>query len=121
MKDGYTLKETFCALEKTLEGDDRLAKRNLLDRLVVLLFTTDNAAPALVEAGGIPALLSSAQDRDEKIRLHAVHALSRLAESGYSREIREAGGIRILNHLLSDPYRPLREMAEKAIKKLDIP
>lgn len=121
MKDGNTFHETFCALEKTLEGDDRLAKRNLLDRLVVLLSTSDNAAPALVESGGIPALLSSAQDRDEKIRLHAVHALSRLAESGYSGEIREEGGVRVLHNLLSDPYRPLREMAKKAIQKLDVP
>ncbi|MBP7119606.1 MAG: armadillo/beta-catenin-like repeat-containing protein [Methanolinea sp.] len=111
-------KEIVCGLERAIVGDDRISRRRLLDRLVVLLFTTDTAAQALVSQGGIPVLLNSARDRDEKIRIHAIHALSRLAESGYASDIKKAGAKTILLPLLDDPYSPVRSMAEKLIDKL---
>jgi len=112
-------REIVCGLERAIVGNDRIARRRLLDRLVVLLFTTDTAAPALVSHGGIRVLLTAARDRDEKIRLHAVHALSRLADSGFASELRDAGARTSIAPLMEDPYVPLRAMAEKLLEKID--
>lgn len=118
MTAGGEEKDIVCGLERAIVGNDRVARRRLLDRLVVLLFTTDTAAPALVSHGGIRILLSAARDRDEKIRLHAVHALSKLADSGYVAELEAAGVRDVITPLLDDPYLPLRTMAGKFIDKL---
>ncbi|MCU0632645.1 MAG: armadillo/beta-catenin-like repeat-containing protein [Methanolinea sp.] len=114
-------REIVCSLERAIVGNDRVARQRLLDRLVVLLFTTDTAAPALVSQGGIKILLTAVRDRDEKIRLHAVHALSRLADSGYTAEMKKARAREAIIPLMEDPYTPVRAMAEKFLKKLDKP
>lgn len=119
MTGGEDEKEIVCGLEKAIVGNDRIARRRLLDRLVVLLFTTDTAAPALVSRGGVMVLLTAARDRDEKIRLHAIHALSRLADSGYADDLRKAGARNGILPLKNDPYAPVRSMAEKFLEKLD--
>jgi len=111
-------KEIVCGLERAIFGDDRVSRRRLLDRLVVLLFTTDTAAQALVTQGGIPVLLTATRDRDEKIRIHAIHALSRLADCGYLTEIRDSGAINTILPLLNDPYPPVRSMASKLLEKI---
>lgn len=111
-------REIVCGLERAIVGDDRVSRRRLLDRLVVLLFTTDTAAQALVSQGGIPVLLNASRDRDEKIRIHAIHALSRLAESGYASDIKKAGAKTIILPLLNDPYAPVKSMAEKLLNKI---
>jgi len=114
-------KKIVCGLEKAIVGNDRIARRRVLDRLVVLLFTTDTAAHALVSQGGVRVLLTAVRDRDEKIRLHAVHALSRLADSGYTDEIRKAGARNIILPLKDDPYSPVRSMAVKFLEKIEEP
>ncbi|OPX66790.1 MAG: hypothetical protein A4E37_01780 [Methanoregulaceae archaeon PtaB.Bin056] len=112
-------RDIVCGLERAITGNDRVSRRRLLDRLVVLLFTTDTAAPALVSHGGIRVLLTAAKDRDEKIRLHAVHALSRLADSGFSQDLKSSGARDAIAPLREDPYLPVRTMAGKFLDKLD--
>jgi len=118
MTEREEARDIVCGLERAITGNDRVSRRRLLDRLVVLLFTTDTAAPALVSHGGIRLLLAAARDRDEKIRLHAVHALSRLADSGYSEDLKNTGARNAIAHLREDPYLPVRAMAEKFLDKL---
>ena len=108
-----------CGLERAIVGNDRVARRRLLDRLVTLLSTTDTAAGALVSQGGIRVLITAARDRDEKIRLHALKALSRLADAGYAVEIREEGAKSALGHLVDDPHPPVRSVAVAFLEKLE--
>lgn len=119
MTGGDIERDIVCGLEKAIVGNDRIARRKLLDRLIVLLSTTDTAASALVDRGGVRVLLAAARDRDEKIRLHAIHALSRLADSGYADDVKSAGARAAIFPLKNDPYAPVRSMAEKFIEKLD--
>lgn len=118
-KQGEEREEIVCGLERAITGNDRVARRRLLNRLVVLLSTTDTAAPSLVSQGGIRLLLAAAGDRDEKIRLHAVHALSKLADSGFTAELIQAGARTVIAPLKEDPYLTMRTMAEKFLDKLN--
>ena len=118
MADKLNVEACIRGLEQATGADGPQGRRKALDRLVVLLFTTDTAAPALVSLGGVRLLLDATRDRDEKVRLHAVHALARLASVGYTKAVRDAGGVPALKALLDDPYLPIREMAAKALEKL---
>ncbi|HUU74508.1 MAG TPA: hypothetical protein VMW63_00280 [Methanoregulaceae archaeon] len=103
-----------------VEGDD-IQRKRLLSRIIVLLFTSTPFAGNFVKAGGISLLILATRDPLEKVRLHSVHALCRLADLGYGREISSAGAEKDLNRICSDPYRPLRELAGQCLSRISGP
>ena len=96
------------AITSVMKHCDSRTRRGLVARL----FTDTGFAGKFVDAGGIAFLLQGLDDPDEKIRLHTVHALSRLAVQGYGEELRKAGAVAPLTALKgSDPYEAVRDMA----------
>ena len=94
-------------------------RRKLLDELIILLFRQAYDPTRFIAAGGIVLLIRATGDRSEVIRHHAVHGLVRLIELGCAGRVMDAGAISAFHQLGNDPYRPVRETAQKALGLLD--
>jgi hypothetical protein len=107
------------AITSAMMTCDSRTRRELVDRVVARLFTDTGFAREFVEAGGITFLLQGLDDPDEKVRLHAIHALSRLAVQGYGEDLRQAGAAAPLAALKgSDPYEAVRDMAAYTLNQI---
>jgi hypothetical protein len=120
MKTGSSGNEAILsAITQAMTTCDSRTRRELVDRVVAQLFTDTGFARKFVDAGGITFLLQGLDDPDEKIRLHTIHALSRLAVQGYGGELRKAGAVAPLAVLKgSDPYEAVRDMAGHTLTQL---
>jgi len=109
----------FSAITSAMKTCDSPTRRDLVDRVVAQLFTDPGFARKFVDVGGITFLLQGLDDPDEKIRLHTIHALSRLAVQGYGEELRQAGAAGPLAALKSsDPYEAIRDMAGHTLSQI---
>jgi hypothetical protein len=120
MKTGSSENEAILsALTPAMETCDSRIRRGLVDRVVAQLFTDTGFAQKFVDAGGIAFLVQGLDDPDEKIRLHTIHALSRLAVQGYGEDLRAAevaGPLAALKG--SDPYEAVRDMAGRTLEQI---
>ncbi|MBP1928853.1 hypothetical protein J2741_001400 [Methanolinea mesophila] len=107
------------AITAAMKTCDSRTRRNLVDRVVARLFTDPGFARRFVDAGGVAFLVQGLDDPDEKIRLHTIHALSRLAVQGFGDELRQAGAAAPLAILKgSDPYEAVRDMAGHTLQQI---
>ena len=120
MKTGDSDNEAMLfAITSAIKTCDSRTRRKLVDRVVAQLFTDPGFARKFVETGGITFLLQGLDDPDEKIRLHTIHALSRLAVQGYGEDLRQAGVAAPLATLKgSDPYEAVRDMAAYTLNQI---
>jgi hypothetical protein len=120
MKTGDSENEAMLsAITSAMKTCDSRTRRELVDRVVAHLFTDPGFARKFVETGGITFLLQGLDDPDEKVRLHAIHALSRLAVQGYGEDLRQAGAAAPLAALKgSDPYEAVRDMAGHTLTQI---
>ena len=121
MKTGNSENEAILsAITSAMKTCDSRTRRALVDRVVAQLFTDTGFARKFVDADGITFLLQGLDDPDEKIRLHTIHALSRLAVQGYGEELRKAGAVGSLAALKgSDPYEAVRDMAGHTLTQIE--
>jgi hypothetical protein len=106
-------------ITSAMKACDSRTRRELVDRVVAQLFSDTRFAQKFVDADGIRFLVQGLNDPGEKIRLHIIHALSRLAVQGYGKEIKQAGATCPLAALRgSDPYKAVRDLAGYTLSKI---
>jgi len=108
-------------MKTTFQSGDCQQRRNLLRSIVVQLFTSPSFPSQFVQAYGIDLLILAVRDPEPKIRLLAVHALSRLVELGYEKQVKRGGAEKELLGMRNDPYQPLRNFAERCLTTISGP
>ena len=104
---------------RDLSCDDPDAGRKALDAVMVFAWKPGWDPSEFIALGGIPALLGSLGEGDEKVRVQAVSAVDRLADLGAAPELVEAGVLPLLERMAAgDRYEQLRMMAGRAVAKI---
>jgi len=104
---------------RDLSCDDPDARRNALDAVMVFAWKPGWKPAEFISLGGIPPLVRSLREDDEKARVQAVSAVDRLADLGAARELVKEGALPILERMAAgDRYEQLRMMAGRAAAKI---
>ena len=104
---------------RDLSCDDPEARRKALDSVMTFAWYPGWKPAEFIALGGLPALIGSLKEEDEKSRVQAVEAVERFAELGASSELAREGVIPLLERMASgDRYEPLRMIAGRAVARI---
>jgi hypothetical protein len=104
---------------RDLSCDDPEARRKALDAVMTFAWYPGWKPDAFIALGGLPALIGSLKEEDEKSRVQAVSAVERFAELGASADLVKGGALPLLERMAaSDRYEPLRMIAGRAVARI---
>ena len=104
---------------RDLSCDDPGARRSALDAVMVFAWKPGWKPAEFISLGGIPPLVRSLREADEKARVQAVSAVERLADLGAARELVKEGALPVLEQMaVGDRYEQLRMMAGRTVAKI---
>ena len=104
---------------RDLTCDDPEARRKALNVVMTFAWYPGWTPGEFIALGGLPVLIGSLKEEDEKSRVQAVEAVERFAELGAAPELVKEGVIPLLERMAaSDRYEPLRMIAGRATARI---